>query len=104
MSNVKDRRVIEFSRRVKSKFNIEKLILFGSRARQDNLVESDYDFIVVSKDFEGVFFTKRPEMLYDFWEHDVAVELLCYSPKEFEKKRKQISIVAEAVREGVEVG
>jgi hypothetical protein len=32
-----------------------------------------------------------------------AVELLCYTPEEFERKREQITIVREAVREGIEL-
>jgi len=77
--------------------------LFGSRARGDWLHESDYDFVVVSRQFEGIPFVRRPVPLYSYWHQWPGVELLCYTPEEFERKRRQISIVREAVREGIEL-
>lgn len=82
---------------------MEKVILFGSRAKDEHLEDSDYDFIIVSKDFAGVHFTERMAWMYDFWESDLALEALCYTPEEFSKKSKQISIVSEAVKEGIEI-
>ena len=80
-----------------------KDILFGSRAHGTNLVSSDYDFIIVSKDFEGIPFTDRIRKMYDFWDHDIPIEPLCYTPAEFKKKSREISIVREAVKTGVVV-
>ena len=40
--------VIEIIRDIASKFNIEKVILFGSRARGDDASTSDYDIGIVS--------------------------------------------------------
>ncbi len=80
-----------------------KVILFGSRARGDWLHESDYDFVVVSPRFEGMNFMERPVELYKFWHQWPGVELLCYTPEEFERKSNEIGIVAEAVREGIEL-
>lgn len=80
-----------------------KVILFGSRARGDWIKESDYDFIVVSPRFEGVPFPSRPVELYRLWKGSPGIELLCYTPDEFERKRREISIVAEGVKEGVEL-
>lgn len=31
------------------KYNVEKVILFGSRARKDNSNNSDYDIAIISK-------------------------------------------------------
>lgn len=92
-----------FADALKQHFGAERVILFGSRARGDWLKESDYDFIVVSPQFEGVHFVRRPVELYRYWKGHPGVELLCYTPEEFERKRRQISIVREAVREGVEL-
>jgi len=80
------------------------IILFGSRARGDNLIDSDYDIIVVSKLFENVMFTDRAtSVLKILWRHGVreAIDVICYTPEEFEKKKKEISIVNEAIREGI---
>ena len=95
--------VYEFADALKRHFSAEKVILFGSRARGDWLKESDYDFVVVSRQFSDVPFIRRPVPLYEHWHAWPGVELLCYTPEEFERKRRQISIVREAVREGIEL-
>jgi hypothetical protein len=95
--------VREFAEKLRADVGAEKVILFGSRARGDWLKESDYDFIVVSRGFDGIPFISRPVPLYAHWSGDGGIELLCYTPEEFERKRRQISIVAEAAREGIEL-
>ena len=55
-------------RLIKNEFNTELVLLFGSRARGDNLIESDYDIIIVSKDFEGINFIKRMGLVQDLWD------------------------------------
>lgn len=99
----KDPKVKFFSRAIRKKMKIEKIILFGSRVTGENLKSSDYDFIVVSENFRNVFFTDRIAKMYDFWKFNVPIEVLCYTPEEFEKKRKEISIVREAVKTGLEI-
>ena len=93
----------DFAGKLRKKFNIFKIILFGSRARGDNLEQSDYDFIIVSKDFAKKPFVLRASDLYDYWDDSLDIEVLCYTPEEFEKKKKQIGIVQQAVKEGVEL-
>lgn len=83
--------------------NIEKMIVFGSRARGDHLRHSDFDVIIVSEDFEQIKFVERPAALYQYWPYDLSLELLCYTPKEFERKIKQIGTVQIAVKEGIEI-
>ena len=97
-----DSRITGFLRKVKSKYRIDQAILFGSRARGEHLKNSDYDVILVSADFQGIFFTKRCALMYDFWRHwPIEIEPLCYTPEEFELKKNQIGIVSEAVKEGI---
>jgi hypothetical protein len=93
----------EFVRRVNKHFKIKKAIAFGSRVRGDYLEWSDVDVLLVSEDFEGIEFTERMSRMYEYWKSDYPLEVLCYTPEEFEKKRKQICIVREAVQEGVEL-
>ena len=95
--------VYEFARKLREEAGAEKVILFGSRARGDWLHESDYDFVIVAERFRGVHFSRRPVDLYQYWKGRPGVELLCYTPEEFERNRRQISIVREAVREGIEL-
>ena len=104
MGKKADSVIKDFIKKIKKKYKVEKAILFGSRARGDALKESDYDVIIVSPDFEGIFFTQRTARMYDFWEHyPLEVEVICYTPEEFEKKKKQIGIAKKAVEEGIEI-
>ena len=102
-----DRRAIEVAREIveylkRKGINVEKIILFGSRARGDYLIDSDYDFIIISKDFEGIPFAKRIQLVLEATRENV--DAICLTPEEFEKERNSlISVVARAVREGVEI-
>lgn len=104
MGRKADPRIMDFLRRARKKYRIEKAIFFGSRARNDHFKTSDYDIILVSQDFRGVFFTKRTAMMYDFWKHyPLEIEPLCYTPNEFEVKKKERGIVSQAIKEGIEL-
>jgi len=103
MGEIRDRKVREFILKVKKKFKPEKIILFGSRARGDALEDSDWDFLIVSKTFKNVPFIRRLEAVYEFWDAKQRADVLCYTPEEFEKKKKEISIVKKAVKEGKEI-
>jgi hypothetical protein len=99
-----DSRIEDFLQKVRQRYEITLALLFGSRARGDYLADSDYDVILVSPDFRGVFFSQRSALMYDFWTYwPLEVEPLCYTPEEFETKKKQIGIVSEAVKEGIPV-
>ncbi|TET40057.1 MAG: hypothetical protein E3J65_02140 [Dehalococcoidia bacterium] len=100
---VADPLVTEFARKVRAAFNVEKIIFFGSRVRGDHLIDSDYDFIIVSDDFKGLPFTERMTLMYEFWDSNLPIEPLCYTREEFHRKSNQISMVSDAVREGIEV-
>lgn len=91
----------EFIKILKTTIKPEKVILFGSRARGDNLKTSDYDIIIVSKYFENVPFLRRMRKIYDLWNKKEHLDVLCYTPEEFERKRKEIGTVRKAVEEGI---
>src|SRR3989338_9841839 len=102
MGKKADAKIKDFIKKVKKKYRIEKAILFGSRARGDNFNDSDYDIIIVSPDFANILFTQRIAKMYDFWKHyPLDIEPICYTPEEFEKKKKQIGLVQQAVKEGI---
>lgn len=88
---------------IKQKFNPKKIILFGSRARGDNFITSDIDLIVVSEKFQKVNFHDRMVLAYGNWGQAIDLEVLCYTPEEFEQKKREIGIVQQAVKEGVEI-
>jgi hypothetical protein len=34
---------------------------------------------------------------------DLSADFICYTPEEFEKLKKEVSIVSEALKEGIEI-
>ncbi len=104
MGTAADSKIKDFMKKVRRRYKVDKAIFFGSRVRGDYFKNSDYDLILVSPDFEGIFFTKRIAEMYQFWSFfPLEIEPLCYTPKEFAKKKKEIGIVREAVNEGIEI-
>jgi hypothetical protein len=93
----------KFLQRVNERYPLERAVLFGSRARGDELCESDYDMLLVSAAFRDLPFTERIAEVLDLWDLPEGLEPLCYTPEEFERKRSEIGIVAEALREGREL-
>jgi predicted nucleotidyltransferase len=86
------------------KVNIDKLIFFGSRAKGNTPKDSDFDLIVVSDDFKKVPRHKRAVKLYLAWNKKYPADILCYTKKEIEEKRKQKwGIVREAINTGIEI-
>jgi len=102
MERKTNRKVIKnFAEKVRKDFKDAKVILFGSRAGKDYLIESDYDVLVISKKFKGIKFYKRTEKMYEYWNQKELLEAICYTPKEFMQKKNQIGIVQEAIRTGI---
>ena len=100
-----DRKAIEaikkFASGLKKDFSVEKIIFFGSRTGDDYLDLSDIDLVVISPDFEGIDLSKRMSIMYRYWNNKYDVDFLCYTPKEFGKFSKMISIAREAVKTGI---
>ncbi|MEW6062849.1 MAG: nucleotidyltransferase domain-containing protein [Nanoarchaeota archaeon] len=104
MGRTKDKKIKDFINKIKKKYNVQNAILFGSRARGDYLKNSDYDIIIVSKDFKGIFFTQRIAKMYAFWKYyPLEIEPLCYTPEEFKKKAKEHGTVRTAIKEGIKL-
>ena len=81
---------------------LDRAVLFGSRARGNHWKHSDWDVVLVSKDFEGVSFPERiSSLLLDLSVRNV--ELFCYMPDEFEEGRDGFGVVGQAVREGIDL-
>lgn len=93
----------KFIKKLKKEFTIKKVIFFGSRTGEEYLNKSDIDLIIVSKDFEKINFIKRTSIMYNYWDSDYDVDFLCYTPKEFDKLSKMITIVREAVKKGINI-
>jgi len=90
-------------RELGQEIEIGKVIVFGSRAKNLHLKDSDLDIVIVSKSFEGIKFTDRPKIVYRHWKSGISLEAICLTPDEYEKKRRMITIVREADVEGVTI-
>ena len=93
----------KFKRKLSNSIEIDKLIFFGSRARGRAHRDSDIDLIIVSKNFRKKKFSYRPIGFYNYWDLDYPVDFLCYTPEEFKKLSKQVTIVSEAIKTGIEI-
>lgn len=89
--------------RIGEHLRVEALILFGSRANGTPNEWSDYDFIVVSPDFEGVPPVERGRPLFPLRERGASYDFLCYTPEEYARLKSQITMVREVSRTGVRI-
>lgn len=91
----------ELSRIVREckRLGYRKVILFGSLARGEVGPRSDIDLILV-KDSE-MKFSDRLEEFYREIIPDVAVDVLVYTPEEFDRLRRERAFIRKAVEEGV---
>lgn len=95
----------EYITNLKEQIRVNKAILFGSCAREGKLKEhGDIDIIVLSSDFKKMDFMKRLVLLSKARGRKFmspAMDILGYTPKEFNKLSKESIVLAEAKREGI---
>ena len=77
-------------------FNPEKIILFGSVAREESDALSDVDLIVVYNTDKR--FMSRLRELYMKWDIPKAVDILAYTPSEFDDMVKESSFMREVMK------
>ena len=75
-----------------------RLILFGSRARDEETPCSDVDLIVVYETRKR--FLDRLAELYLLWDLPMAVDILAYTPEEFMEMSGSNPFIQEAVARG----
>ncbi len=102
-----DERVARFRRevlpRLVERYRPDHVILFGSRVRGDALRDSDLDVLIVSDAFGAVRWLDRSVRVYEDCDIRFGVELLCYTPGEYTRKREELGIVRTATEEGVDL-
>ncbi|MEK7701916.1 MAG: nucleotidyltransferase domain-containing protein [candidate division NC10 bacterium] len=105
MAQTEDRKLAEFIRAdlpmLRDRLAPLRVIAFGSRVRGDALSTSDLDLILVSPRFAAVPFLRRPVEVLEMLDYPGGLELLCYTPEEFEEKRRELGIVRVAIEEGI---
>jgi len=92
-----------FRRKVARRHRVQRMLLFGSRARDRPRRHSDVDLILVGDWFQRKSALRRGYELHLLWDLDLPVDFLCYTPAEFRALSRRPGIVREALREGLEV-
>ena len=93
----------EFKKKLSVDMPLSKMILFGSMATGRAHKDSDIDLILVSHKFRGKKSFKRSIGFYKYWNLDYPVDFICYTPEEFDKLKKQITLVRDAIKRGIEI-
>ena len=93
----------KFYQEVSLDIPLQKMIFFGSRVKGKARKDSDVDLLLVSSKFQGVRPLSRSPKLYLKWNSNYAVDLICLTPKEFALRKKELGLVEEAVKEGIEI-
>lgn len=93
---------LRFADWARANLGASRVILFGSRARNDWHRHSDCDILIVSEQFEGIPRERRPlhEDLRSAWDGPVALNAICHTPEEFERSLESGSIAAMALADG----
>jgi predicted nucleotidyltransferase len=93
-------RLRALKRRLARHIRIDRMILFGSRARGDWLLTSDAELMIVSPDFQGRRFVVRSAEVLRHWGGGVDLEVFCYIPEGIAERGQEIGLVAQALKEG----
>lgn len=78
--------------------DIEKVILFGSLVSSNVSSTSDIDLVIIQKTEKR--FLERLEDIYTVIKPRVAVDILVYTPEEFEKLQEESSFIRRILKEG----
>jgi HEPN domain-containing protein/predicted nucleotidyltransferase len=85
---------------IEQKIRLDKMYLFGSRARGDYKKFSDIDVILVSDDFKD---NDNENFALNSITYKNGADILCLTKKEFERKKNMITIVADAMKYAIEI-
>jgi predicted nucleotidyltransferase len=103
---VSDDALRRFAISLRERFDVERVLLFGSRARRDAAQDSDYDFIVVGDRFAGVHPLNRSVGIHDIFYETAGIaplDLICVTPDEFEEAKGCVSLIAAVLPESIDL-
>ncbi|HLC84356.1 MAG TPA: nucleotidyltransferase domain-containing protein [Candidatus Nanoarchaeia archaeon] len=92
-----------FVRSIKKQFAPTKIILFGSRARGQGGKWSDYDLLILSDSFSKLSYLERLSQVYKFHPRTIPLDVICLTPKEYNQRKREPTIISEIAKEGVEL-
>ncbi|NHV99307.1 MAG: nucleotidyltransferase domain-containing protein [Thaumarchaeota archaeon] len=92
-----ENRLIEFLKKIRTWFEIEKVLVYGSFAKRELNEGSDIDIIMIGG-FKGRMHERILEVLR---ETDLPIEPLCYTEDEFQKMLENKNpLILEALEKG----
>ncbi len=77
---------------------VEAVYLFGSVARGDFRLDSDFDLVIVSRDWEGMGYTERLDLLYRLWRGTRDATLVPLTPRELNERLEKSVVLRDASR------
>jgi predicted nucleotidyltransferase len=77
--------------------------LFGSRAKGNFNKDSDIDLIIVSETFKDVPMIRRMSVVLKELKFPKHIDVLCYTPEEFERIQNTSAIVKDALLNSVAI-
>jgi len=84
---------------------VNKIILFGSLARDDYGIYSDADLLIILKESQfSRFFDRIPEFLAYFTGSGIPVDLFPYTEEEINRMRTDNKLIKRALAEGITLG
>ncbi len=86
-----DKELRKFLSKLRKKYADIRVYLFGSRARGDWKIYSDYDMLIISDGFKEKKFFERVRELMDLWNKKEALECFPYTKEEFKKLKKRVT-------------
>jgi len=75
--------------------HVDRVVLFGSHARDDAFEESDVDLVVISPDLASMHPLKRLEFLFLRWPFTKGAHILGYTAGEYQELAQGLTLVAE---------
>ena len=78
-----------------------EILLFGSCAEGSDWGKSDYDLIIISEKFAGMHWLDRISAVVKNWNLIEDIDVIPYTPEEFELKKKNSSFIRGIVRKSV---
>ncbi len=98
-----DEKLKKFTIEIRNAFSDATVLLFGSRAKGTARSDSDYDLIIVSKQFKGIPFANRPYAIWSKSQTVIAADLLCYAPNEVDEIARKSFILKDALKYAVSI-
>jgi len=100
------KKFIQKLKNTKLKEEIEKIYLFGSRAKGTERPDSDYDFLIVTSSNNKEFRDKIYDIVVDMLiETQKVISLKIFKKEEFEKlSQMQTPFMQNILKEGIKIG